>query len=110
MNAKIFWDFMEMAFSSCANQVMESFFNSHKKRIDITPLWVKCLCLPFNFLTFEVFKEIRNVVGNFIEVDMSFLDLDTLYVACILVGINMVKGMPQNNSLYTSNFIYETIF
>eukprot|EP01018_Ginkgo_biloba_P010531 Gb_16175 [translate_table: standard] len=62
-----------------------SFFYARKERLDLVLVWVKLPKLPIDFWTLEVFKEIGNALGSFVEADMSFQDTSAMRVARILV-------------------------
>eukprot|EP01018_Ginkgo_biloba_P020280 Gb_31029 [translate_table: standard] len=50
------------------------FFDARFERMDYTLVWVKLPGLPIDFWWLEVFKEIGNALGIFLEADTSLLD------------------------------------
>jgi hypothetical protein len=66
-------------------------FDPKLKQTNINPIWVKLTGIP-QLLDNEVFKEIGNSLGSFIEADMKFLD-SILSIAQILVGMDLCKGL-----------------
>eukprot|EP01018_Ginkgo_biloba_P015554 Gb_19845 [translate_table: standard] len=62
------------------------FFDARSERVDLVLVWVKLPGLSLDLWYLEVFKEINNALGIFMETGMSFLETRTLSVAHILVS------------------------
>lgn len=54
------------------------FFDVRLEQTILLPVWVQLPSLPIDFWFVEVFKEIGNSLGSFIEADMSFLESNSL--------------------------------
>jgi hypothetical protein len=66
-----------------------------ENRIDEEPIWVRLPGLPMQFWNTHRFAAIGNLLGSYLEVDMSFEDTGYMTVARILVKINLRKGLLQ---------------
>jgi hypothetical protein len=66
-------------------------------------------------LSHEAFKRIKNCLGEFLEVDMSFKESGQMKVARILVCINVREGLVEEIELkwgpyaHTQNLDYEDV-
>jgi hypothetical protein len=67
-------------------------FDALSERMDLKPSWVNILGLPVEFWSYEVFKEMGNLLGSFCEADMSFDETETMSITRILVGIDLREG------------------
>lgn len=74
-------------------------FDVSRERVDIVQLWVKLHGLPLHYWKEEHLREIGNILGSFIEVDMSFEKTKHQQVARILVNINIREGLAEELNL-----------
>jgi len=65
-------------------------FKIHRRRL----IWVKLLGFPLEFWTKYLLKEIEDVIGKFIYLDLISLELIDKRVAWILVELNFFGGLP----------------
>jgi hypothetical protein len=70
-------------------------FDAKKERVDEEPIWVRLSGLPMQFWNSARFVVIGNMLGSYIEADMSFEDTGLMSVARILVRLNLRPGLLQ---------------
>ena len=70
-------------------------FDASKERVDIIPIWVRMPALPLHFWDLYHFKWIGDILGTFLEVDLSYLETNEKKVARILVNINLREGLDE---------------
>eukprot|EP01018_Ginkgo_biloba_P039380 Gb_12932 [translate_table: standard] len=75
------------------------FFDARKERMDLMPVWVKLPGLPLEFWSLEVFKAIGNVLGHFVEADMSFITSGLMVTTHILVQMDLREGLAESLEL-----------
>ena len=68
-------------------------FDASSKRGDLVPIWVRLPGLSMHYWSEEHFCSIGNILGAYLEVDMSFKETKLLRVAHILVKINIRQGL-----------------
>ena len=66
-----------------------SSFDASRERVDVVPLWVQLPGLPRQYCSEDHFTNIGNILGSYLEVDMSFKTSKLQRVARILVNINI---------------------
>ena len=74
-------------------------FDAIKERVDIVPVWVRLPALPLHFWDLYHFRRIGDMLGTFLEVDLSFLETREKKVARILVNINLREGLAESINL-----------
>ena len=70
-------------------------FDASKERVDVIPIWVRLLALPLRFWDLYHFRRIGDILGTFLEVDLSYLETNEKKVARILVNINLREGLAE---------------
>ena len=71
-------------------------FDASKERVDIIPIWVKLPALPLHFWDLYHFRRIGDILGTFLEADLSFLETKEKKVARILVNLNIREGLAES--------------
>ena len=71
-------------------------FDASKERVDIIPVWVKLPALPLHFWDIYHFRRIGDILGQFLEADLSFLETKVKRVARILVNLNIREGLAES--------------
>lgn len=80
-----------------------STFDLTTKSFNKIPLWVRLLNLPLYFWWDSVLEAIRDSLGDFLLVDLIFSNICRMTYACILVEINVSKGLPEKMKLASPN-------
>jgi hypothetical protein len=75
-------------------------FDASKEKVDKLPLWVHLSSLPSKFWNSKSFREMGNLLGLYLVVDMSFESTSQRYVAHILVLINIREGLVEDLNLF----------
>jgi hypothetical protein len=70
-------------------------FDAKRERVDEEPIWVRLPGLPMQYWNTHRFAAIGNLLGRYLEADMSFEVTGYMTVARILVQINLRKGLYQ---------------
>jgi hypothetical protein len=70
-------------------------FDAKREIIDEDPIWVRLPGLPMQYWNTHRFASIGDLLGSYLEADMSFEDTRIMTVAHILVKINLKKGLLQ---------------
>jgi len=70
-------------------------FDASRERVDVSPVWVRMPALPLHYWDPYHFKKIGNILGTFLEADMSYLETLVQRVARILVNINLREGLAE---------------
>eukprot|EP01018_Ginkgo_biloba_P023075 Gb_32325 [translate_table: standard] len=94
------------------SQALIGRFHGHSTGVQSLKIWFKekwePLCgyspvfyllargLLLDFWSLEVFKEIGNSLGSYIEADMSFVDTNAMSMARILVSLDLREGLGDN--------------
>jgi hypothetical protein len=81
-------------------------FDANKEIINKVPIWVHLPGILVDFWTKESFKEIGNVLGLFLDVDMSFESLREMFVARILVFLDVKEGWAEEFELVEGSMSY----
>ena len=68
-------------------------FDASKERVDVVPVWVRLPALPLHFWDLYHFRRIGDMLGTFLEADLSFLESREKKVARILVNLNVREGI-----------------
>lgn len=68
-------------------------FDGSRERVDLVPIWVRLPRLPLPFWTEEHFSKIENLLGSFLEADLSFKVTKLKRVAKIVVNITIREGL-----------------
>ena len=63
--------------------------------MDVVPVWVKLPALPLHFWDLYHFRRIGDILGTFLEADLSFLETKEKKVARILVNLNIREGLAE---------------
>ena len=77
-------------------------FDAETERLDTILVWVHLPGLPLEFWNLVWLSEIRNELGTFIEVDLSFQQTKIKKVAKILVSLNIRTNLPK-----AFNFVWQ---
>jgi hypothetical protein len=70
-------------------------FDAKRERVDEEPIWVRLPGFPMQYWNTHRFAAIGNLLGSFLEADMSFEETGLMTVARILVKIDLKKGLLQ---------------
>ena len=68
--------------------------------MDVVPIWVRLLGLPLHYWTENHLSNIGNLLGQFLEVNLSFRVTLQHKVARILVCLNVREGFPADLNLW----------
>ena len=68
-------------------------FDVSGERVDEVPIWVRLPGSPRQYWSEEHFICISNILGTFLEVDLSYKIMKLHRVAWILVNINVREGL-----------------
>jgi len=74
-------------------------FDASRERVDVSPVWVRMPALPLHYWDPYHFRKIGDILGTFLEADMSFLETLEQRVARILVNINLREGLAERINL-----------
>lgn len=74
-------------------------FDASRERVDTIPIWVRLPVLPLHFWSELHLRRIGNILGTFLEADLSFLESHVKQVARILVNINIREGLSETINL-----------
>jgi len=74
-------------------------FDASRERVDESPVWVRLPGLPLHYWEPIHFKNIGNILGTFLEADLSYLETFDQRVARILVSINLREGLAEQMNL-----------
>jgi hypothetical protein len=66
------------------------------ERVDEEPIWVRLPSLPMQYWNTHQFVAIGNIMGSYLEADISFEVTGLMKVAHILFLINLRKGLYQD--------------
>ena len=76
-----------------------------QKKFDVILVWVKIPRIPWEVWNWDSFRYIGNVLGEFIDVDMTFTLTKRMSVVRILVSFNIISGIGRNQILFGSSRI-----
>ena len=82
-------------------------FDASRERVDEVPIWVRLPGLPRQYWSKEHFICIGNILGTFLEVDLSFKVTKLHRVAQILVNINVREGLYEEIHLSWGNTFFK---
>ena len=74
-------------------------FDASRERVDVSPIWVRLPALPLHYWEPHHFKQIGDILGTFLEADLSYLETLEQKVARILVSINLREGLTERINL-----------
>jgi len=74
-------------------------FDASRERVDESPIWVRLPGLPLHYWEPIHFRNIGNILGTFLEADLSYLETFDQRVARILVSINLREGLAEQINL-----------
>jgi len=74
-------------------------FDASRERVDVSPVWVRMPALPLHYWDPYHFRKIGDILGTFLEADMSYLETLEQRVARILVNINLREGLAERINL-----------
>ena len=63
--------------------------------MDVIPIWVRLPALPLHFWDLYHFRRIGDILGAFLEADLSYLETNEKKVARILVNLNLREGLAE---------------
>jgi len=84
-------------------------FDANSERVDSVPLWVRLPGLPLQYWKPHHLREIGNIIGNFLEADLSFLENKQREVARILVNVNIREGLAEDLQMIWGPFVYKQV-
>lgn len=84
-------------------------FDASSERVDSVPLWVRLPGLPLQYWKLQHLREIGNILGKFLEADLSFLETNQRQVARILVNVNIRDGLAEDMQLIWGPFVYKQV-
>eukprot|EP01018_Ginkgo_biloba_P010712 Gb_14385 [translate_table: standard] len=93
----------------CLKVWLKEEWESMRERSSSLPVWVKLPGLPLDFWSNEVFKEIGNSLGSFIEVDMSLVDTNAMSVVRILVSFDLREGLGDNILIQKGELVHNQV-
>ena len=70
-------------------------FDASRERVNKIPIWVRLPGLPLHFWDTLHFRQIGDILGNYLEADLSFMETHYKQVARILVELNILEGLPE---------------
>ena len=82
-------------------------FDASHEQVDVIPIWVHLPSLPRKYWSEEHFISIGNILGTFLEADMSFKVTKLRRVARILVNINVREGLYEEIHLSWGNNLFK---
>eukprot|EP01018_Ginkgo_biloba_P004985 Gb_28741 [translate_table: standard] len=85
------------------------FFNARRKRTNSVPIWVKLPGLLLDFWSLDIFKEIGNTLGTFLEAEQGFVDSNSLSVARILVSLDLREGLAKEILIQKGGFSHSQL-
>jgi len=71
-------------------------FDASRERVDKIPVWVRLPGLPLHFWGPDHFNRIGDILGTFLEADLSYKETHMKQVARILVELNIREGLPAS--------------
>jgi len=74
-------------------------FDASRERVEESPIWVRLPALPLHYWEPFHFRNIGNILGTFLEADLSYLETFDKRVARILVSINLREGLAEQINL-----------
>jgi len=74
-------------------------FDASRERVDVIPIWVRMPALPLHFWELQHFKRIGDILGTFLEADLTYLETLEQKIARILVSINIREGLAEQINL-----------
>jgi hypothetical protein len=82
-------------------------FDAKREWIDEEPIWFRLPGLLMQFWNSYQFVAINNLLGTYLEADMYFEDTGYMTMACILVMINLRKGLLKEITIdsVAGNFV-----
>ena len=90
-------------------------FDGSQEWVDVVPIWVRFPGLPRKYWSEDNFTSISNLLGTFLEADMSFKITKLHRVVRILVNINVREGLFEKihlswgNTFFKQRLDYENI-
>jgi hypothetical protein len=81
--------------SSVLMKLWNPTFDASSERLDSIPIWVRLSGLPPHLWLEKCFQAIGNFLGEFLVVDMGFLEYGEMLVARILVLLNIREGIRE---------------
>jgi len=84
-------------------------FDAGCERVDSVPLWVRLPGLPLQYWKEYHLREIGNLLGTFLEADLSFLETQQRQFARILVNVNIRDGLAEDMQLVWGPFVFNQI-
>ena len=70
-------------------------FDPLVERYDSLPIWVKLPNLSFEFWSLDIFNMIGNLLGTFLEADLSFLSNGICCLGKVLVLLDLRNGLAN---------------
>lgn len=82
-------------------------FDAQREKVDSFPVWVRAPGLPFFLWVESVFRSIGNMLGTYLETDMSFIETHERAMARILVNLNPDEGLAENIKLRYKDLVFD---
>lgn len=79
-------------------------FDTQREKLAYLPICVKLPGLPQLLWTIKIFRDIGNVLGQFLEADMSFIQTCEQGTARIVVRLNPREGLSEEIQLHYQNY------
>ena len=100
-----FYGYLCILLHSCINP--DHLFDPLSERYDTLPVWVKMPNLPFELWSLDFFKLVRNSLGTFLEVDLSFLHSGVCCLGKNLVLLDISKGLVADLMISKGNIRFK---
>lgn len=82
-------------------------FDANREKVDKFPVWVRAPGFPPFLWVESVFKSIGNLLGTYLETDMSYIHTHNKAMARILVSVNPREGLAESINLQYKDLVYE---
>ena len=71
-------------------------FYAKHARAEKEPIWIKLSCLPPHLWNIVLFKMIGDVLGVYVDTDLSYKVIGEMSIARILVLLDLHEGLTRN--------------
>lgn len=82
-------------------------FDALHERTDVFLVWVRALGLPSFLWVESVFMSIGNLLGTYLEADMSFIQTQNKAMARILVDLKPRGGLAETIKIQYKDYVFE---
>ena len=70
-------------------------FDVNWEQLDVVPIWVHLLCFPPNLWKPQIFQDVGNNLGSYLDADFSYLQTKDKSMARVLVNIDLREGLSE---------------